>query len=1207
MLRRGMKKQHTKMNKTGPAQRTESQNNPRTGVHPAFVQERLQHEIQVHQVEIETQNHELRETQRIIEDSRDRYAELYDLAPVACLTLDEQGLIREANLSAAGLLGVERAALIGLPFHPYVEHADLPLFQTHLQKASDPGQPVRSELRLTGKNSRRPLVVMQSVSILNEAKPGRLCHIAITDITRSVQIQRESEDRFRQLAENIREVLWMTDPRKKEMIYVSPRYEATWGRTCESLYASPRNWLEAIHPEDRERVQKASLSKQISGEYDELYRIIRPDGSVRWIQDRAFPVRDDSGEVYRIVGIAEDITKRKDVEQALEESQARNKAVLHSALDAMISFDREGRIVEFNAAAERIFDCPRSQAVSQQMIQLVIPPSLRGWFQRGLAELFAGGEGPVQDSWIEMVARRMDSSEFPAECTITKIQLKGPPVFTAFIRDISKRKRDEEQIRLLADAVQSTAELISITDRENKFTFVNQAFLDAYGYHESEVLRRTPDFLYATENPPGFHAQVLEQTLRGGWHGEIVNRRKDRTTFPVSLSTSPLKMATGEILGSVGVARDISERKRAEKETLAFSQLGHRLNAATTPERAASIIMEIASELFGWDAGYVHLLTAEGDQAVPILTVDTVEGKRTHIPAGQTTLTPTPLMRSIMKEGARLINRPTDSQDIRKLVSFGDTGQLSASMMYVPIHLSGTVLGILSIQSYRVGAYSEHDLRLLQTLADHCGDALQRIKVANALREAEAKYRSIFENASEGIFQATPEGRFRSANPALARILGYSTPEELISGFTDMGREAHLTPKKWVELKQLLSARGSIQGFEAERLGKDGAKIWLSINAHIVYNSNGDLLYYEGTCQDITARKNTEAVLSESEEKFHALFDSAPIGIALHDASGKFLDVNRAYQGMVGYSADELKSLGVKRLTYSDDVAEGQQLFAELRAGTRDFYHREKRYLRKDGTQVWAESSASAVRDASGKLQYIISMVEDITIRKQAEDELRLLPHRIIEAQENERLRVGRELHDGVNQLIASAKMRLGRVQTLLAAQNPAASEIVSRCNRLLVQALAENRRIAYDLRPGDLDELGLAIACKHFCADFQARTTLMVKSQVPSEWSRLAPTVELNLFRIIQEALTNVEKHARAKTVWVRLAVQGEGVQLSIRDDGRGLAPDSRKAAKKRGSGLGLTNMRERAASAGGTCELLSAPNKGTRVIVRVPSRQAK
>ncbi len=127
---------------------------------------------------------------------------------------------------------------------------------------------------------------------------------------------RASEGRFRQLAETISQVFWMTNVEKTQMLYVSPAYEEIWGRTCDSLYRSPKNWLDAIHPEDRDRVSQA-LSKQASGGYDETYRVTRPSGAIRWIHDRAFPIHDKDGKVYRVVGCAEDITAGKQVEEAL--------------------------------------------------------------------------------------------------------------------------------------------------------------------------------------------------------------------------------------------------------------------------------------------------------------------------------------------------------------------------------------------------------------------------------------------------------------------------------------------------------------------------------------------------------------------------------------------------------------------------------------------------------------------------------------------------------------------------------------------------------------------------------------------------------------------------------------------------------------------------------------------------------------------------
>ncbi|HSU55594.1 MAG TPA: PAS domain-containing protein [Candidatus Dormibacteraeota bacterium] len=136
---------------------------------------------------------------------------------------------------------------------------------------------------------------------------------------------RRSEERFRQLAENIREVFWMTDVAKSIMIYISPGYEAIWGRDCEGLYKSPASWMQAIEPEDRPRIMKAAL-KQASGNYDEQYRIIRPDGTHRWIRDRAFPVFDAEGNVYRIAGIAEDITAQRHLQKQLLEISDREQA-----------------------------------------------------------------------------------------------------------------------------------------------------------------------------------------------------------------------------------------------------------------------------------------------------------------------------------------------------------------------------------------------------------------------------------------------------------------------------------------------------------------------------------------------------------------------------------------------------------------------------------------------------------------------------------------------------------------------------------------------------------------------------------------------------------------------------------------------------------------------------------------------------------------
>jgi PAS domain S-box-containing protein len=163
------------------------------------------------------------------------------------------------------------------------------------------------------------------------------------------EVLRESEIRFRQLAESIHEVFWMTDVEKTQMLYISPAYEEVWGRTCASLLAAPLDWLASLHPDDRDRVVDAVFHKQAAGEYDEQFRIVRPDGTRRWIHDRAFCVRDETGTVYRLAGIAEDVTVRRQLEkQVLEISdreQERMGRELHDSLCQLLVS------VGFNASA----------------------------------------------------------------------------------------------------------------------------------------------------------------------------------------------------------------------------------------------------------------------------------------------------------------------------------------------------------------------------------------------------------------------------------------------------------------------------------------------------------------------------------------------------------------------------------------------------------------------------------------------------------------------------------------------------------------------------------------------------------------------------------------------------------------------------------------------------------------------------------------
>ncbi len=398
----------------------------------------------------------LRNTTAALRASEEHYRRLIDILPDAVCLIHPQGHLLAVNSQAMVILGYtstdELLHKSIFELTPAEEHERI---KADIGKALKEGI-IRNAEYVMLKKAGAPFQVELSATVslgINNQPVGLLS--VVRDITERKQAQealRASEERFRQLAYHIREVFWMSNADKSKIIYVSPAYEEIWGETCSNLYASPRSWTNAIHPDDRKLVLENTIAKQLTGEYDEVYRIVRPDGSIRWIQDRAFPIRDASGNIYRIVGIADDITKRKQAWDALGESEARKRAIMQAALDGIITIDHEGRMIELNSAAEKIFAHNRPKLIGEKVME-VIPTSFRSWFQDGLASCFAGDKGPTCGSRIEMPALRADGSSFSAEFTITRIRLAGPPMFTIYIRDITQRKRAEAELRALSQRI----------------------------------------------------------------------------------------------------------------------------------------------------------------------------------------------------------------------------------------------------------------------------------------------------------------------------------------------------------------------------------------------------------------------------------------------------------------------------------------------------------------------------------------------------------------------------------------------------------------------------------------------------------------------------------------------------------------------------------------------------------------------------------
>jgi PAS domain S-box-containing protein len=276
---------------------------------------------------------------------------------------------------------------------------------------------------------------------------------------RAAQYLRESEERFRQLAENINEVFWIKNVALDQVYYVSPAYEKIWGRPCEELYTFPLAWTEAMHAEDREEVMGTAATKMIEGTYDVEYRIVRPDGSIRWIRDRAFPVANPDGGIDRIVGVASDITGRKASEDALRESERRFREqarMLDHAHEAIIVRDiHTGRITYWNHGAERLYGWSAAEAEGQEIGELIFDePSKPDIVSAGLLE---HGEWHGEHNHVSKTGAPLIVS---SNVTLVRDAQGMPKSALVIIIDITARKKLEEQF-LRAQRMESIGTLAS--------------------------------------------------------------------------------------------------------------------------------------------------------------------------------------------------------------------------------------------------------------------------------------------------------------------------------------------------------------------------------------------------------------------------------------------------------------------------------------------------------------------------------------------------------------------------------------------------------------------------------------------------------------------------------------------------------------------------------------------------------------------------
>jgi len=541
------------------------------------------------------------------------------------------------------------------------------------------------------------------------------------------------------------------------------------------------------------------------------------------------------------------------------------------------------------------------------------------------------------------------------------------------------RKRAEQQIRLFGHAFESAAELISITDLDNQFTFVNRSFLESYGYTVDEILGKQSRILGSPKNPPDIDRQILEKTRQGGWTGELFNRRKDGTDFQIFLNTSIIKNTEGTISGYLGVAQDITERKRSEQLQSALYRIAERARSSVDLQELYASIHAILGELMYAKNCYVAL----HDPLTNVVSFPYWVNEKDTTPAPRKV--GKALTEYILRTGKPLLATPEKLQELVELGEVIRHGSPSLDWMGVPLKKGDVTFGVLVLQTYEENIrYGEKEKEILTFVSQQVATAIEAKRSEAALRESEEKFRRLAETATAAIFIYQDTG-FRYVNPAMETITGYKEKELLKMNFWDIVHP---------DFRELVKERGL-----GRQLGKAIAPryefiITTRIGEDRWVDFSSTLIEYEGkpaglgTAYDITEHIRAAEALRESEEKYRTLFEESKDVIFIATPEGRFLDINPSGVELFGYNSREeilRANIGLHEYVNAEHKLELNGLL------TRQGYVKDYELVlkRKDGEERIVLETITAVRDDTGSTVGYRGIMKDITEYKKLEEQLR--------------------------------------------------------------------------------------------------------------------------------------------------------------------------------------------------------------------------
>lgn len=1043
---------------------------------------------------------QLKEMEQVILDSEEKYKALYENAPLAYQSLNEDGTINDVNPAWLKTLGYEREEVLGVSFANFLDQGQRSLFEETFARFKEKGSVQGVRYRVKRKDGQVLEIIFEGCIGYNPDGSFRQTYCVFFDITEQVKTEEkliESEARYRGLVESSPDGILTLEPTGK-VLSVNQAFLDLTGFPEEVFLNVHYSKIPTLTKQDWgfyknafESVLKGSLQEPIE------FRWKNSKGEIRDGEARISPVRIAGKTLLQT--IVRDITNRKEQLRAIEKSDI----IINNTAEAVVVTDTEGLITFWNNGSEKLFGYTAKETVGQS-IQIIYYQDDPQLMRRLINGLLSGEDFPVQ----EMILKDKSGKKIYGLVSFTTLKDENGKIneLVGVAKDITLLKKTEQSLRLEQQRTQQYLDVADIMllalNKDQNVIAVNPKGCQVLGYPEEEILGKNwfENFLISDEIDmvKKVFKDVIEGSADLADYFENMILRSDGSSRLIAWRNSLLKDEEGEIIGVLSSGEDITDRREAEIALL---------NSKETAERYLNIAAEIIMSLD--QSGTITLLNPSGHQLLGYQPGELI---------GKNWFT-TCLPKSQAKAAQEIFDNLLKGDSIKYASVEGDVITKTGQVKHISWHNSlvkddeGRIVAILTS-----GEDITDKTRMMQDLS-HSRELIFR------LSEAARQVQNILDE--ESVFQAIGE--------EIAQ-LGYNNSILIIS-------------EDGLELRQkFLSYESKLLNKSQQLTGILPSKFSMKLEPGTYFNQ-------------LLERKKT--ILDD--------IDHRALNQALPGASKKILN-------------QVIKIFGLHRAIYAPLIDDGKPLGLIAVIG-KDLTEEDVRPI-----ELFANQVSTALRNAR--------YAKDL---RQRTEDLANLTALISETEEAERKRLSQELHDQVGQSLALLGFNLNQIKDQVRDLPGMNTEKIEQAEQILKDVSNGIRSVMDDLRPAILDDYGLVSALYWYIDKFRDRTGLKTDLIGKSLTPRLSKDKEIALFRITQEALTNITRHARPSKITISIASSDTKVILKIVDDGVGF--DLREVQKdQKNRGWGLVNIQERIARLQGSLDIITQPGQGTQLIIRLP-----